>query len=139
MSLLGYWNDLISQQPFGTDDSENARASSTRAQLNQINSDEAVIYGQDWYAQTQINAAADLQSEADLGTVSDAFASGAEDGWGNVLGFTSGTIKNAFKRIGQILSATIFAIPLWAWLLAALVLFFYLGGGTLLKRKLKLS
>ncbi len=41
------------------------------------------------------------------------------------------------RFVGRILGATLLAIPLWLWLVAGLVLFFYLGGGPVLRKWVK--
>jgi hypothetical protein len=41
------------------------------------------------------------------------------------------------RWLGEILKATFLAVPVWIWLVAAIAVFFYFGGGGWLKRKLK--
>ena len=41
------------------------------------------------------------------------------------------------RFFGRVLGATLLAIPLWIWLAAAVVLFFYLGGGPVLRKWFK--
>lgn len=64
--------------------------------------------------------------------VNAAFQEGLNDGANNVTGFVSG----AFNFIGKALGAVLLGIPIWVWLIAGAGVFFYLGGGVWLRRKI---
>lgn len=63
-----------------------------------------------------------------------AFEEGLQDGANNITGFVSGV----FKFVGKAISAVLFGIPAWAWLLGIGAVWVYLGmpGLKALKKKL---
>lgn len=46
-------------------------------------------------------------------------------------------IGRPLRILGNVLKSTLFAIPVWVWLTAGVILFFYLGGGPWLRRVIK--
>jgi hypothetical protein len=57
------------------------------------------------------------------GQIDAAFKEGLDEGAGNITGFVSG----AFSFVGRALGAILLGIPIWAWALAGLALWLYLG------------
>lgn len=64
--------------------------------------------------------------------INEAFKEGLQEGANNITGFVSG----AFKFVGKALGAILLGIPVWVWLGVGVVVFFYLGGGNIIRRKL---
>jgi hypothetical protein len=61
-----------------------------------------------------------------------------EDSFNADVRANADTIIGAPLRfVGRILGSTLLSLPLWIWLVAAGVLFFYLGGGTIARSALK--
>jgi len=58
--------------------------------------------------------------------LADSFQEGLKEGYDNVTGGISSTIKSPFKFIWD-------AVPGFVWILAAFALFVYMGGGVYLK------
>ncbi|MGC3958107.1 MAG: hypothetical protein QM813_09275 [Verrucomicrobiota bacterium] len=55
--------------------------------------------------------------------IGEAFDEGLKEGAGNITGFVSGV----FKFVGQAISAILLGIPLWAWAVATLGIWAWLG------------
>jgi len=60
---------------------------------------------------------------------------GAMEGLNNVLKFPGQVVGSVGDGLGTLLGGILKNVPWWAWLLAAGFLFFYLGGGILVRRK----
>lgn len=91
-------------------------------------------YTPDNYQTTQQNlqtgATGDVSQQ-----LSDAFDEGLKEGAGNV----SGVISGVFSVIGRGLSAVLLGIPVWAYAVAALALWIYLGAPGLRQLKGKFT
>lgn len=128
MSFLSYL--------FG-DDENAARAAEADARLRILNAERAKKLGAQWNDQVNRNyeTQAAFGVEAQEREIDAAFDEGWQDGKKNVTGFISGT----FKVIGDVLSSVLLGIPFWAWALAAIGVWGWLGFPGLGKLKKKLA
>lgn len=85
------------------------------------------------YAAVQGNLATGKTGDVDK-QISDAFDEGLKEGAGNITGFVSGV----FSFVGRALGAVLLGIPIWAWAVAAVAVWGWLGfpGLKALKKKL---
>jgi hypothetical protein len=88
----------------------------------------------DWNRAANRHLAAQVAETADIeGSIDRAAEEGFKEGQNNISGF----IKGIFKFLGRAVKGVGFGIPIWVWLLAGAVAFFYFGGGQILKALIK--
>ena len=150
MSLLGRLNDLISGQPAGTSDGIAATDAAVLAQQQQITADKAAagdytpeqlaLINAD-YASQPTNSVTDQAAQIDTAFASglgdaaahpvDSFANGLA--WeGNAAG---SVVKTVSSGIGSGLKGLLGGVPFWLWVVGALALFLWLGGGGFVTRR----
>lgn len=128
MSLLSYL--------YGDD--ENAqRAAEADARLRILNDERAKELGESWKAEVDRNYATQgtFGVDAQNKEIDAAFDEGWQDGKRNVTGF----VGNIFKVAGDVLGSVLLGIPFWAWILAAVGVWGWLGFPGLSQLKKKLS
>lgn len=114
---MGFFSTL-----FGVSD-EQARSDELDRQRAELNASQREKHGEEWYQQTLDNdAKSKLHVEEELQA---AAAEGFNEGVSNVRG-----------TLGSILSLPFKLIPWQGYLIGAAVLFFYFGGGVLVRRKI---
>ena len=118
-------------------DDENAqRAAEADARLRVLSDERAKELGESWKAEVDRNYAtqATFGVDAQNAEVDAAFDEGWQDGKRNVTGF----VGNIFKVAGDVLGSVLLGIPFWAWILAAVGVWGWLGfpGLSQLKKKL---
>jgi hypothetical protein len=65
-----------------------------------------------------------------------AYDAGQAEGAANVSGFFGGIVKLVTDGAGAVLKGALGGIPIWLWLLGAVALFVYLGGGNFVRAKI---
>jgi hypothetical protein len=101
----------------------------TDAKLAALNQEklESGSWSKDQYDQAQAHLEASKLDATQL--VTDAFYEGAGEGYDNMTGAAKEVLKSPFRLAWDI-------IPWQLWLLAAVALFFWMGGAALLKGRL---
>lgn len=114
MGLLAWWNGVEDEQ---------ARSDELDRQRQALNASQREKRGEEWYQQTLAN---DAKSKLDVDAeLNKAFGEGIDEGVSNIRGTLGSIINLPFKLI-----------PWQAYVIGAVVLFFYFGGGVLLRRKI---
>lgn len=111
-------------------EAEQARSDTLDAQRRAMNDEDAIAYGPEWYKQTQANDALSVQDV--MADVDAGWNEGLADGEQNLKDVAAGV-----RRVGgDVLSFPISLIPWQAWLVLALLVFWWMGGAQMLKGKL---
>lgn len=128
-SAINWWYGAPSQ-------AENDALDRKIAEQNQIAIDkgkwDAYEYGivQDNYS-NMLNQGYDL-----AGQTEDAFYEGLEEGYNNVLSAPGKAVGWTADGLWKLISGILKNIPIWLWLVAAIALFFWMGGLALLRGRL---
>jgi hypothetical protein len=94
--------------------------------LAELNQQAAPRYGAEWFAQAEANRQGgyvDVEEE-----VTEAGREGLREGYDNVTGAIRETVNFPLKFLWD-------ALPWWVWVGAVVGLFFYFGGGAVVRRK----
>ena len=78
---------------------------------------------------TALSQTASDQNEA----AAQGFMEGLKEGWQNVLEAPGKGLGAVFSAMGTLLGTILKNIPIWAYLVGGVVLFFYFGGGMLIR------
>ena len=107
-----------------------AEADAIRAKLNQQKFERGEWTAQQFQA-VQAQWAASQFSPNDQ--MYEAAYEGLKEGADNITGAVTGAVKGTLNTAGELVWKS---IPWWVWIVGAAALFFYMGGGALLKGRL---
>ena len=144
MSLKGYFTDLISLQAPGTSDQQQALSDSLDAKNLAIHQayvqqqvDSGAFTADQGLAYNETMAADYSQNRVDVNAqVGGAFVDGLKEGAASEAALATSASEGVNKALSFSLKTVFGAIPISVWFIGGLVLFFWMGGLSLLKGRL---
>lgn len=113
-------------------------ADATDARVAELNEQSRDVYGDDWFAEvtdnlaaSRVDVAGEILDEFDSQSLGKNLQESATKAGQSVGGVAGSIVQGAGNFVGNVL----LGFPVWFWLVVAVGVFFYLGGGNIIRAR----